>query len=194
MARRYGLNEALLATPLWAEEPGWRELAAIAGSGDRAAFERLFVFYAPRIKGFMRRRGASEAQSEDLTQEAMARVWRHASAYDPAKASVATWIFVLARNVWIDGYRQAAGQPLMAHSDVDPVADETPESDYLVGERERGVRRALRALPAEQRQILRLSFYAGLSQSEIAERLDLPLGTVKSRMRLALNKIRHGLA
>lgn len=193
MHERQALSASPQLMPPKADEPGRAELASIAHSLDRVAFARLFVFFAPRIKGYMRRRGAADAQAEDLTQEVMARVWRNAASYDPSKAAVSTWIFVLARNVWIDSYRRDVSRVSVVEGGASAITVETPESDYLVGERQQGVRGALAALPFEQHQVLRLSFYDGLSHVEIADQLGLPLGTVKSRIRLALNKIRIGL-
>lgn len=171
-------------------EPSADDLFRVGASGDRAAFSRVFLFYAPRVKAFMRRRGAAEPLAEDLAQEAMSRVWRHAAGYDPAKAGMATWIFVIARNVWIDEMRRGGPAAKADCTSTEACAD-TPESAILVRDEEQIVRNAVLGLPQDQQEALHLAFFNDLTHAEISERLNLPLGTVKSRIRLALNKIRR---
>lgn len=169
-------------------------LLAVAADGDRAAFAELFGRYAGRIKGFLIRAGAPESQAEEAAQEVMVNVWRRAETFDPAKAGAATWIFSIARNKRIDLLRRAA------RADFDPddplLQPETVASaeDGLSGsERDARVRRAIAALSAEQVEVVRLAFFAGLSHAEIAEQMSLPLGTVKSRLRLAFVRLRDDL-
>jgi RNA polymerase sigma-70 factor (ECF subfamily) len=169
-------------------------LRAIAEQRDEAAFERLFATFAPRVKGLLRRSGSDDARTEELAQEAMLTVWRKAHLYDPRKAAPATWIFCIARNIRIDALRRER------RCDIDPddplfVADPEPAPDasFEAGQREERVRRAMANLPADQVRVLELSFFQGKAHGEIAAALGLPLGTVKSRLRLAFGRLRAAL-
>ncbi len=166
-------------------------LARIA-RGDRDAFARLFSAYAGKVKGYLLRLGAPAAAAEDLAQDAMVAIWRRAASYDAVKAKASTWIFVIARNAWIDKLRREKTE--LAYRNVTVVTDESEdESPGDAAERvqtEEQVEAALATLSEEQRQVVRLSFFEDRPHSEIAERLELPLGTVKSRLRLALIKLR----
>jgi RNA polymerase sigma-70 factor, ECF subfamily len=161
-------------------------------AADREAFAHLFGRYAPRVKSYLLRLGALNAVAEDLAQEAMLSVWRRAGSYDPVKARASTWIFVIARNAWIDRLRREKVE--LAYRDASPVSeeseDEAPDEAAVRTQTEEQVRAALATLSDEQRQVVRLSFFEDLAHSEIAETLSLPLGTVKSRLRLALIKLR----
>jgi RNA polymerase sigma-70 factor (ECF subfamily) len=174
--------------------PGARHLQAVATRRDQAAFIALFDFYAPRVKAYMKRLGASEDAAEELVQEVMLAVWRKAGSYDPAKAAVSTWIFTIARNLRIDMLRRDKHPELDPHDPMlspepAPAADDRIEAE----ERQGRVRAALLALPKDQAEVIRLAFYQGKSHGEIAAALKLPLGTVKSRLRLASQRIRHAL-
>ncbi len=166
-------------------------LARVAG-GDRAAFARIFSAYAGKVKGYLLRLGAPGAVAEDLAQDAMVSVWRRAASFDAAKAKASTWIFVIARNAWIDKLRREKTE--LAYRSVTIVSeesdDESPDDATMRGQTEEQVSAALATLSEEQRQVVRLSFFEDRPHSEIAERLSLPLGTVKSRLRLALIKLR----
>ena len=169
-------------------------LHLVAQSGDVEAFRKLFQAFAPRVKAFMMRQGADANTAEDLAQETLLTVWRKAGLYSDAKGSATTWIFTIARNLRIDKLRrEVAWQPLPEGADEEPSEDMAPDEE--VSERERGekVRAVLAELPADQSEVVSLSYIEGLSHSEIAERLSLPLGTVKSRMRLAYSKIREAV-
>jgi RNA polymerase sigma-70 factor (ECF subfamily) len=169
-----------------------RLIRAIASQGDRTAFTDLFSHFAPRVKSYLLRLGASSAAAEELTQEAMLAVWRKAAQFDPSRAGVSTWIFTIARNLRIDAIRRERPAPTQedpTDSQPEPQAD----AGVLAAERETRVREALRTLPAEQVQIVELSFFSDEPHSVIAERLNLPLGTVKSRLRLAMGRLRAGL-
>ena len=169
-------------------------LHRVAQSGDVEAFRKLFQAFAPRVKAFMMRQGADANTAEDLAQETLLTVWRKAGLYSDAKGSATTWIFTIARNLRIDKLRrEVAWQPLPEGADEEPSEDMAPDEE--VSERERGekVRAVLAELPADQSEVVSLSYIEGLSHSEIAERLSLPLGTVKSRMRLAYSKIREAV-
>lgn len=175
-----------------AEAIGW--LRAIAERRDEAAFARLFETFAPRVKGLLRRGGSDDAKAEELAQETLLTVWRKAHLYDPAKAAPATWIFCVARNIRIDAIRRErrpevdVDDPLLV-ADGDPL----PDASFEAGEREARVRAALATLPPEQVRVLELSFYEGKAHGEIALALGLPLGTVKSRLRLAFGRLRSVL-
>jgi RNA polymerase sigma-70 factor (ECF subfamily) len=166
----------------------------VAQLQDRVAFLELFDFYAPRLKAFLRRRGAGDAQAEDLVQEVMLTLWQRAGQYDRRQASVSTWVFTIARNRQIDVLRRERRPELDPH---DPLLlpSAGPEPDRLFDAQQAAsrVREALSELPPEQAELVRVSFYEEASHSALAERFDLPLGTVKSRLRLALQKLRHAL-
>jgi RNA polymerase sigma-70 factor (ECF subfamily) len=169
-------------------------LQRVAANGDVEAFKALFQAYAPRVKSYMLRQGADAATAEELAQETLLAVWRKASLYSDEKGSATTWIFTIARNLRIDRLRkEVAWQPLPEDNDEQPSLDPLPDAE--LSERERGerVRAMLAELPEDQSAVVQLAFVEGLSHSEIAKRLGLPLGTVKSRMRLAYQKIRDAL-
>lgn len=167
------------------------ELLAAIADGDKAAFAVLFSRYAGKIKGFMMRSRADAADADEIVQDVMVAIWRRASSFDPARAGAATWIFAIARNRRIDLIRRAS-RP--APDPEDPLYQPDPEPDGLASlsraEDEERVRTALATLAPEQRAVLVAAFYDGLSQSEIALAQNLPLGTVKSRFRLAFRHLR----
>lgn len=170
------------------------DIVAIAKSGDRAAFARIYDHFSPRIKGILMQRGASAELAEDLAQEAMLTVWRKAAQFDPAKAAASTWIFTIARNLRIDRLRReqrAAVYALAMKDEAEPPVQ--PDQALDVAQREVVVREALQVLPDDQLQVVRLSFIEGRTHMEIADALQIPLGTVKSRMRLAMTKLRDAL-
>ncbi len=166
----------------------------IAARGDRVAFATLFDHYAPRVKGYLARLGLEPGRAEELSQEVMVAVWRKAATFDRRKATVSTWIFRIARNRRIDLFRRektAALDP--TDPQLSPEALPPPDAGVETTQREVQVAAALAALPAEQRDMVQAAFYEDLSHSEIAERFGLALGTVKSRLRLAFDKLRVGL-
>jgi RNA polymerase sigma-70 factor, ECF subfamily len=166
-------------------------LARIAASKDRVAFASLFDHYAPRVKSFMMRKGASAEQAEDLVQETMIAVWSKAGMYVPDRGSVTTWIFTIARNLRIDRLRREKSSLYTDIDDYDAESLDTQQDDALSRLQEDGyVAKALAQIPEEQRQLLILSYVEDLPQSEIATRLQIPLGTVKSRMRLAYRRMK----
>lgn len=171
-----------------------RLLAAVAADRDRAAFAVLFGFYAPRVKAFLRRSGMTASAAEDVAQETMLIVWKKASYFDPARAGASTWIFTIARNARIDRLRRD-GRPTAIAEAFDPSDQpEAPvlgEEAMIAAEREERVRTALGLLPREQADILKMSFFGEETQSQIANAFGIPLGTVKSRVRLALGRLRQ---
>lgn len=169
-------------------------LVAVAQGRDREAFSELFAYYAPRVKSYLMRLGSDNAQAEEIAQDVMVNVWRKAELFDRTQASVSTWIFRIARNRRIDVFRRAKRPELDPEEElILPSAAEDPERRVELIQTETRVRAAMRDLPAEQVTLLRLAFYEGLSHSEIAGKLDLPLGTVKSRIRLAFTKMKAQL-
>ncbi|WP_136659636.1 sigma-70 family RNA polymerase sigma factor [Nitratireductor sp. XY-223] len=169
-------------------------ISAVAVQRDKSAFETLFVRFGPRIKGMMLGSGASQDLAEDLMQEVMLTVWRKAALYAPERGTVSTWIFTIARNARIDRLRR---QPVQPYVDVETVsiASDAPsaEAEMITGQRGELVREALQRLPKEQRDVIELAFNQYMPQSEIARKLDLPIGTVKSRTRLAYKKLKENL-
>lgn len=177
------------------DEPDWAErLRAVAERRDRTAFAELFGHFAPRLKAYMRRLGADDARAEDLAQEAMLIVWRRATLYDQAQASVSTWIFTIARNKRIDHLRRER-HPEVEIDELTQLEDGSPPADDVVlqAQTSRVLRDAIRTLPPSQAEILRKNFFEDKAHGEIAAELGLPLGTVKSRVRLALTKLRQTL-
>ena len=167
-------------------------LQRIAERGDVEAFRKLFQSYAPRVKSYMMRQGADANTAEELAQETMLTVWRKASLYSGEKGSATTWIFTIARNLRIDRLRrELTWVALPDGHDEEASSDALPDEILSDQERKVRVQQALSVLPADQHEVVSLSYVEGLSHSEIAERLGLPLGTVKSRMRLAYQKIRE---
>ncbi len=167
-------------------------LIARTARGDREAFAQLFGAYAGKVKGYLVRLGAPPAAAEDLMQDAMVSVWRRAASFDATKAKASTWIFVIARNAWIDKLRRertelAYRQTVLVSEESE---DEAPDEAAMRGQTEDQVAAALATLSDEQRQVVQLSFFEDRPHSEIAAHLSLPLGTVKSRLRLALIKLR----
>lgn len=177
------------------EGDGYAELvAAIALRGDRAAFRVLFGHYAPRVKGYLMRLGLDAARAEELAQEVLVTVWRKAASFDPARASVSTWIFRIARNRRIDVFRRDRTATLDPDDPgLQPPTAPDPGDDLDARQQQRRIADAMRQLPEEQRDLVRRAFYDDLSHSEIAETTGLALGTVKSRLRLAFGKMRLAL-
>jgi RNA polymerase sigma-70 factor, ECF subfamily len=166
-------------------------LARIAEFRDRQAFAQLFDSYAPRVKSFMMRKGATAEQAEDLVQETMIAVWSKASMYVQDRGSVTTWIFTIARNLRIDRLRREKTSLFTDIDDYDAESQEAQQDDALGRLQEDGyVAKALAQIPEEQRRLLIMSYVEDLPQSEIAARLQIPLGTVKSRMRLAYRRMK----
>jgi len=166
-----------------------RRILAIAERADRQAFADLFLEFGPRVKAFLIRRGVEAA--DEVTQEVMLSVWRRAATFDPSRGAGEAWIFGIARNACIDAARRRRRVPLV---DLDPLSDRAEPSrgdqELQAAEEFQRVRAAMTALPPEQMQVVRLSFFDDEPHSEIAAKLGLPLGTVKSRLRLAMKRLR----
>ncbi|GLR67014.1 RNA polymerase sigma factor [Acidocella aquatica] len=180
--------------------PGGAEFArlvqAVAAARDRSAFARLYEHFAPRVKSYLLRLGAGAGQAEELAQEALLSVWAKAAYFDPEKASVATWVFTIARNLHIDARRRertpggmAAGLEVM----LEEAAPAQDAADMLLMalEQQERLRSAVLTLPADQAEVVRLCFFQDKPHAEIERELGIPLGTVKSRLRLALARLRR---
>jgi RNA polymerase sigma-70 factor, ECF subfamily len=166
-------------------------LHRIALARDQQAFAELFDHFAPRVKSFMMRKGSNAEQAEDLVQEAMIAVWSKAALFVADRGSVSTWIFTIARNLRIDRLRREKSQLYSDLEDFD-APDERSSAEEVLGrsQEDNHVSKALALIPAEQRELLILSFVDDVPQSEIAKKLNIPLGTVKSRMRLGYQRLR----
>ena len=171
---------------------GW--LTAVAVDRDRQAFQGLFRHFAPRVKAYMYRSDRNHELAEELAQETMLQIWRKAHLFDSEKAGASTWIFAIARNLRIDRLRRDR-RPEIDTEDpmLVPDAPEDGEQSALRSEEARRVREALKSLPPEQAEVVMLNFFEGLPHTAIAERLSVPLGTVKSRLRLAFGRVRTAL-
>ncbi|WP_089233491.1 sigma-70 family RNA polymerase sigma factor [Tropicimonas sediminicola] len=174
-----------------AEAPDWSgHVIRIRDHRDQAAFAELFRHFAPRVKAFLIRSGASQTMAEECSQEVMATLWHKAHLFDPSRASVATWVFTIARNKKTDMLRkQRRPEP----EDLPWGPEPEPEQTETLARQQEAehLGKAIAALPDKQRALVEAAYYGDLSHSEIAARTGLPLGTIKSRLRLALDRLRH---
>jgi RNA polymerase sigma factor (sigma-70 family) len=171
----------------------WATLIGRVAEGDREAFRRLFEHFAPRVKGLMLKTGAGSDDAEEIAQETLLAVWRKAAQFDPVSAGAAAWIFTIARNLRIDQVRRAARTGAIDHdAEFDYLVEPAePADDVMVRNDEAGrIATALSSLSEEQSMAIRLSFIEERPHREIADCLGIPLGTVKSRIRLAMNRLR----
>ncbi len=182
-----GVHQPLAQTQYFSEL-----IVKVATSRDKTAFVELFDHFAPRLKGYLMKQGADDAVAEEVTQDVMVTLWRKAELFDPKKSSASTWLFRIARNRRIDRLRRQKTAELNPDEPAlqpTPLPDVADEMDARL--REERVRAALKELPDEQKEVVRLAFFIGLSHSEISEQTGLPLGTVKSRIRLAFGRLRQ---
>ena len=163
------------------------ELLSRVGTGDRAAFEELYRRYARPVLGLALRRLGDRGRAEDATQEAFASVWRSARSYDPSRGAGAPWLYAVARNAIVDGLRKTP-EPVAEPPDT-PSSEAGPPEQTEAGWVAWRVHRALEVLPAHERPLIELAYWGGMSQSEIADFLQIPLGTVKTRTRSALARL-----
>ena len=168
-------------------------LKKVADQQDKDAFTELFEHFAPRVKAFLIKSGATQTMAEECAQDVMVTVWRKASQFDPARASVPMWIFTIARHRRIDLLprdRRPEPEELVWGPEEEPdqldVLALQQESDLLSA--------AIASLPEKQRIMVERAYFGDLTHSEIAEQTGLPLGTIKSRIRLALDRLRHALS
>lgn len=173
------------------EQQTWAEhLIRIRDSQDKAAFAELFAHFGPRLKSFLMRSGTDAAIAEECAQDVMVTVWQKAHLFDPTRASAATWIFTIARNRKIDILRkQRRPEP----EDLTWGPEAEPDQAEVLGlqQETEQLGTALAALPEKQRALIEQAYFGDLSHSEIAAQTGLPLGTIKSRIRLALERLRH---
>lgn len=168
------------------------EMVAIRDRQDRAAFASLFAHFAPRVKAFLIKSGASHDVAEDCAQDVMATVWRKAVQFDPSRASVSTWVFTIARNRRIDLLRKDR-RPEPEELTWGPE-EEPDQADVLALQQEtERLGAALATLPEKQRLLVEKAYFGDLSHNQIAQETGLPLGTIKSRLRLALERLRHAM-
>jgi RNA polymerase sigma-70 factor (ECF subfamily) len=171
----------------------WAILIGRVAEGDREAFRRLFEHFAPRVKGLMLKAGASSDDAEEIAQETLLAVWRKAAQFDPVSAGASAWIFTIARNLRIDSVRRVARTGVVDHeAELDYLVDPAEQVDDAMARNDEADRiaRALSCLSEEQSMAIRLSFIEERPHPEIADFLGIPLGTVKSRIRLAMNRLR----
>jgi RNA polymerase sigma-70 factor (ECF subfamily) len=159
---------------------------------DKAAFAELFRHFAPRVKAFLIRSGTDAGLAEECAQEVMATLWHKAHLFDPSRASVATWIFTIARNRRIDALRKQR-RPEPEELSWGPEAEPAQDDVMSLQQESEKLRTALATLPDAQRELVERAYFGDLSHSEIANETGLPLGTIKSRIRLALDRLRHAM-
>jgi len=166
-------------------------IQAVAAGRDRAAYAALFRHFAPRVKAWMLRAGTADTAAEELAQETLLMVWRKAGLFDPARAGAATWIFTIARNLRVDLLRRETHPSVLLADPSDLPDDPEPADRMLVAlERDNRIRAALTTLSPEQAEVVRLAFFQDKPHAEIERDLGIPLGTVKSRLRLAMVRLR----
>lgn len=171
------------------------ELAArVAESRDKTAFTELFDHFAPRLTAYLLRLGLSAMEAEEVAQEVMIVLWHKAHLFDAKKSSISTWLFRVARNRRIDLHRRDKSALLDPHDPIFQPSGETPADEGMdAASRDKRVRRAMAQLKPDQLELINQAFFMGKTHSQIAEETNLPLGTVKSRIRLAFKKLREEL-
>lgn len=182
-------------TPLADQAPSLEDLlVAVGRERDRLAFGALFGHFAPRLKTYLRRLGCESGAAEELVQEVMLLVWRRAETYDPAQASASTWVFTIARNKRVDSLRREQ-RPEFDPNDPALVPDADEPADRRMETRQSNdrLRAALKDLPPEQAELLRMAYFEDKPHSVISAENGIPLGTVKSRLRLAVDRLRKAL-
>jgi RNA polymerase sigma factor (sigma-70 family) len=176
------------------QEIDWAALVMrVRDDQDKAAFAALFRHFAPRVKGFLMKSGAGDTLAEECAQDVMATLWQKAHLFDPTRASVATWVFTIARNRRIDALRKSRRpEPEDLPWGPEPEPDQAEALEMQQDTERLGA--ALAQLPQKQRALIERAYYGDLSHSEIAAETGLPLGTIKSRIRLALERLRHHMS
>jgi len=167
-------------------------ITAIAQEQDQKAFAEVFRHFAPRVKAFLIKSGADESLAEECMQDVMATLWHKAHMYDPTRAAVSTWIFTIARNRKIDLLRRYA-RPEPEDLPWGPEAEPDQADVLALQEDTAKLAEAIRKLPEKQRILIERAYFGDLTHSEIAAETGLPLGTIKSRIRLALERLRHAM-
>ena len=190
---KHSTNEPALQSASPASGNHAQAIVALAKAGDRGCFSKLFLYYTPRIKGYLRGLGTPAVVAEELAQETLLAVWRKAASFDPDRSSPSTWIFTIARNIHIDRHRHASRREQLRGYYPEELPVATPADDLQITVRMRTIDDALNRLSAEHAVVIRLSFFEQKSHSEIAAELRIPLGTVKYRLRHGLNLLRVAL-
>ena len=169
-----------------------KDLELIRTEKSEAAFARVFYHFAPRVKAFLIKSGADAGLAEECAQEVMVTVWHKAHLFDPTRASASTWIFTIARNKKIDALRK---QLRPTPDDLGWGPEHEPDQEEMVGLQQETTKlgEAIANLPEKQRVLVERAYFEEMSHNEIAEATGLPLGTIKSRIRLALERLRHAM-
>lgn len=184
-------GEAMVSEPAQSCAETWlREMELIAQARDKEAFAKLFTFFGPRVKAYLLKSGLDDAQAEDCIQETFARVWLNAHRYNAERGAVSTWIFTIARNASVDAFRKIRNiDPYLFASD-DEFVTEPPAEEIITHTQDvEQLKFAVQNLPDEQRDIIESAYFREMSHSEIAKKTGIPLGTIKSRLRLALRRL-----
>lgn len=176
-----------LSVDIWADH-----VSRICSDRDQACFTELFEHFAPRVKGFLMRSGADASLAEECAQEVMVTLWNKAHLFDPSRATVATWVFTIARNKRIDALRKEK-RPEPEDLPWGPEAEPDPDDVIGLQQDAEALGEAMNNLPKAQRVLIERAYFGDLSHSEIAAETGLPLGTIKSRIRLALERLRHAM-
>jgi RNA polymerase sigma-70 factor (ECF subfamily) len=190
--RRRGKDIEPLTQPTAPISPQTTLMLAVRDARDRAAFAALFDHFAPRLKGFVMRSGTSAPQAEEIVQEVMLTVWRKAAQFDPARAQVSAWIYQITRNRQIDVIRRER-RPMPEDLEDPPEAEPDPSHILAVEQEAAELRQALARLKPDQREVVEKAYLGELTHQEISASTGLPLGTIKSRIRLGLDRLRHEL-
>lgn len=167
-------------------------MIAVRDNRDRAAFESLFDHFAPRLKGFLMRSGTGAAQAEEIVQDVMLTIWRKSAQFDPTRAQVSAWVYQIARNRHIDVIRKF-NRPIPEELSEEPESDPDASQILAADQESRHLKKAIERLTPDQREIIEKAYLGELTHQEISTQTGLPLGTIKSRIRLALNRLRHEL-
>ena len=164
----------------------------IGKNQDKLAFNSIFKYFAPRLKSFLVKAGSTDTQAEEVIQEVMIAVWTKSSTYDSSKSSVSTWIYTIARNKRIDKIRKEKRHYLSESDEgLEIPVDSTQEKEIFTAQVSNSLKKYMSNLPEEQSKLLKLSYFYNKTHADISAELKIPLGTVKSRIRLALTKMRH---
>ena len=172
------------------EQTRW--MLAVRDSRDRAAFGRLFDHFAPRLKAMLMRGGMAAAAAEDVVQDVMLTAWRKADQFDPGRAEVSAWLYRIARNRQVDIVRREA-RPVPEEIAVPETHEDDAGQALALEQESERLRTALAALAPDQRAMVERAYFGDLTHTEIRAETGLPLGTIKSRIRLGLQRLRHEL-
>lgn len=169
-------------------------IEAIARERCESSFRRVFQHFAPRVRTFLRQKGLEERLAQDMTQEVMTRIWLKADQFDRGKAGASTWVYTISRNLLIDEVRKRRRAQIDPNDPMFvPDESESPDAGIEAADRKKALKAAISELPGDQAQVLRMIYIGGMKQQAVAQELSIPLNTVKSRLRLALQKMRRTL-